>query len=60
MVNRMHLDNLADLEMNGRGIRNVVKAAAIMASRNKRHVEFEDITTVLRITEGCEVVEEEV
>ena len=43
---------LADLELNGRRIRNAAKAAAIMAGRNKRGVEFGDIKTVLRITEG--------
>lgn len=43
---------LADLELNGRRIRNVVKAAAIMAARGRRGVEYKDIKTVLRITEA--------
>ena len=50
-----NLEKLADVELNGRKIRNVTKAAAIMASRNLRGVEFGDIKTVLRITEGCGV-----
>ena len=57
MLNVMNLGDLASLELNGRRIRNVVKAAAIMASRNKRNVEFGDIKTVLKITEGCAVDE---
>lgn len=51
------LDRLADLKLNGRKIRNVAKAAAIMASRNKRRVEYGDIKTVLRITEGLGMTE---
>ena len=50
-----NLDTLANLGLNGRRIRNVAKAAAIMASRNKRSVEFRDIKTVLRITEGFSI-----
>ncbi|SPO00368.1 uncharacterized protein DNG_03213 [Cephalotrichum gorgonifer] len=52
------LQKLAEVELNGRKIRNVVKAAAIMAKRNKRGVELGDIQTVLRITEGYSVKEE--
>jgi hypothetical protein len=51
------LDALANVPLNGRRIRNVVRAAAIMAGRNKRSIEFRDIKTVLQITEGKTVEE---
>ncbi|CAI4218839.1 unnamed protein product [Parascedosporium putredinis] len=51
------LDVLSRVPLNGRRIRNVVRAASIMAGRNKRSVEFTDIKTVLQIIEG-QVVED--
>jgi SpoVK/Ycf46/Vps4 family AAA+-type ATPase len=46
---------LADVDINGRRIRNVVKTAQIMARTEKRPVSFEDVRRVLRITEGLEI-----
>lgn len=49
------MEILANVDLNGRRIRNVVKSAQIMAQRESRGVGFADITKVLRITEGLQV-----
>lgn len=54
-VSADELKILADLEMNGRRIRNIVKTARIMAKQQNRAICFKDITAVMRITEGVHV-----
>ena len=49
------LDRLAEIDVNGRRIRNIAKTARIMAKRQKRGISFEDIRHVLRITEGLTI-----
>ncbi len=49
------LDCLAEIDINGRRIRNIAKTARIMAKRQKRGISFEDIRHVLRITEGLKI-----
>jgi SpoVK/Ycf46/Vps4 family AAA+-type ATPase len=43
---------LASIDLDGRRIKNVVKAAGIMATREGRGLEFDDVKKVVRITEG--------
>jgi len=49
------LERLADLEINGRRIKNITKTARIMAKRLGRGIAFGDIRNVMRITEGVEI-----
>jgi hypothetical protein len=46
---------LAGIDLDGRRIKNVVKAARIMGSRNKKSLEFDDIKNVIRIIEGIKL-----
>ncbi|QDS74141.1 hypothetical protein FKW77_001155 [Venturia effusa] len=46
---------LAGLGLDGRRIKNLVKSAGIMARREGRGVEMDDLRKVLRITEGVEL-----
>lgn len=46
---------LAGLPLDGRKIKNLVKSAGIMARREGRGVEMEDLSKVLRITEGVDI-----
>jgi hypothetical protein len=46
---------LASIELDGRRIKNVVKAARIMVKRERKNLEFEDIKKVVRIVEGIKV-----
>ncbi|KAH8897724.1 P-loop containing nucleoside triphosphate hydrolase protein [Thozetella sp. PMI_491] len=54
-VGDAELDQLAEIEVNGRRIRNITKTAKIMAKRQKRGITFTDIRQVLRITEGLTI-----
>lgn len=49
------LDRLAQMDVNGRRIRNIVKTAKIMAKRANRGLRFDDIKHVMRITEGLDI-----
>jgi len=48
-------DKLADININGRKIKNVTKTARIMAKRAGRGISFNDIKNVMRITEGVTI-----
>ena len=43
------LDNLAQFPMNGRGIKNVLKTAQLLASRKNEQLKYEHVNTVLSI-----------
>ena len=47
------LDELAQLDLNGREIKNIVKTARLLASRKKTALEVEHIHTVLRVKNGA-------
>ncbi|OHE91506.1 hypothetical protein CORC01_13202 [Colletotrichum orchidophilum] len=47
--------SLSKIDVNGRRIRNIVKTAGIMASRDGRSVSFDDVRKVMKITEGVDV-----
>jgi ATP-dependent 26S proteasome regulatory subunit len=46
------IETLAELDLNGRRIKNIVKTAQIMAKREHRAVRLDDIRKVMTITEG--------
>ncbi|KAF6839164.1 hypothetical protein CMUS01_04359 [Colletotrichum musicola] len=46
---------LSKIEVNGRRIRNIVRTASIMARRGNRPVQFDDISKVMKITEGLQI-----
>jgi SpoVK/Ycf46/Vps4 family AAA+-type ATPase len=54
-ITEEEIRTLAGLELDGRRIKNLVKSAGIMARRQGRGVEMEDLRRVLRITEGVEI-----
>ncbi len=54
-ISEAERDVLAEIDVNGRKIRNVVKTARIMAKQRGSPVCFDDIRKVLRITEGLEI-----
>jgi len=54
-VSEAELDKLAELDLNGRRIRNVTKTARIMAKRAGRTICSADVQQVMRITEGVEI-----
>jgi len=54
-VTEEEYDKLADIDINGRRIKNVTKTARIMAKRAGRGISFGDIKNVMRITEGVSV-----
>jgi SpoVK/Ycf46/Vps4 family AAA+-type ATPase len=54
-VSDEQLDKIADVEVDGRRIRNVVKTAGILASQEGRGLSFEDIKDVFRVTERVEI-----
>ena len=58
-VGEAELETLAELEMNGRRIKNVTKTARIMAKRRGHGVGFEEIRDVMRITEGIHLLSAE-
>jgi len=51
-ISDAELEILANVEVNGRRIRNIAKTAWVMAKREGRLIRFDDIKQVLRITEG--------
>lgn len=46
------LECLAENEMNGRQIKNVVKTARLLAKQRRRMLAMEDVELVLRIKDG--------
>ncbi|KAK0619680.1 P-loop containing nucleoside triphosphate hydrolase protein [Immersiella caudata] len=48
-------DKLAEIDINGRKIKNITKTARILAKRAGRGINLNDIQTVMRITEGLDV-----
>ena len=54
-ISDAELDKLADIDVNGRRIRNITKTARIMAKRVDRGICYADIKQVMRITEGVEI-----
>ncbi|KAK4450160.1 P-loop containing nucleoside triphosphate hydrolase protein [Podospora aff. communis PSN243] len=48
-------DKLAEIDINGRKIKNITKTARILAKRSGRGINLNDIQTVMRITEGLDV-----
>ncbi|KAI9147175.1 26S proteasome regulatory subunit [Paramyrothecium foliicola] len=51
-VSATELDVLAGVQLNGRRIRNIVKTAGIMTKQQQRAICFDDVKSVIRITEG--------
>ncbi|KAK1752903.1 P-loop containing nucleoside triphosphate hydrolase protein [Echria macrotheca] len=54
-VTEEELHKLADIDVNGRRIKNITKTARIMARRGERPITFPDIRNVMRITEGLTI-----
>ena len=54
-ISEAELDKLADIDVNGRRIRNITKTARIMAKRAGRGICYTDIKQVMRITEGVDI-----
>ena len=54
-VSSTELDVLAQIDINGRRIRNLTKTARIMAKQAGRGICFDDVKKVMRITEGMVV-----
>ncbi|KAK0652395.1 P-loop containing nucleoside triphosphate hydrolase protein [Cercophora newfieldiana] len=54
-VTEEEYDKLADIDVNGRKIKNITKTARIMAKRAGRGISFNDIKNVMRITEGLTI-----
>ncbi|KAM0271901.1 hypothetical protein ACHAQH_008925 [Verticillium albo-atrum] len=51
-ISDRELEVLANIDVNGRRIRNIVKTTKIMAKRAERPICFDDVKKVMRITEG--------
>jgi SpoVK/Ycf46/Vps4 family AAA+-type ATPase len=51
-IERADLDNLAELDLNGREIKSVMKMAHLLASGRDETIGFGHIRTVLKITRG--------
>jgi hypothetical protein len=49
------VEALADIDVDGRRVRNVVKTARILAKRQQRAICFNDVKNVMRITESLVV-----
>ncbi|KXH50197.1 hypothetical protein CSIM01_07421 [Colletotrichum simmondsii] len=47
--------SLSRINVNGRRIRNIVKTAGIMAKKDGRAVNFDDVRKVMKITEGIDI-----
>ncbi|KXH27943.1 hypothetical protein CNYM01_04543 [Colletotrichum nymphaeae SA-01] len=47
--------SLSRISVNGRRIRNIVKTAGIMAKKDGRAVNFDDVRKVMKITEGIDI-----
>lgn len=46
------IERLAQIDLNGRRIRNVIKTALVMAKKQNRGLRYADVEKVLMITEG--------
>jgi len=51
-ISAKQLEALAQIELNGRRIKNVVKTSLVMAKSQGRELQYEDVEKVLKITEG--------
>jgi hypothetical protein len=51
-ISAKELEMLAQIELNGRRIKNVVKTSLVMAQNQGRGLRYEDVQKVLKITEG--------
>ena len=51
-ISAKELEMLAQIELNGRRIKNVVKTSLVMAKSHGRGLQYEDVEKVLKITEG--------
>ncbi len=54
-VSEADLDSLAQIDVNGRRIRNITKTSRIVAKKAGRGISIEDIKNVMRITEGVNI-----
>jgi len=55
VVTEEEITKLAEIEINGRRIKNITKTARIIAKRRGRDIGFDDIKNAMRITEGLMV-----
>jgi hypothetical protein len=56
-ISAKELELLAQIELNGRRIKNVVKTSLVMAKSQGRGLKYEDVEKVLKITEGLTLSE---
>ena len=54
-IGEKDLRALAEMDMNGREIKNIVKTARLLASRKKMPLAVEHVATVLRVKDGSPV-----
>lgn len=54
-MSEAEVEALADIDVDGRRVRNVVKTARIVAKRQQRAICFDDVKNVMRITESLTV-----
>ena len=58
-ISTKELEMLAQIELNGRRIKNVVKTSLVMANSQGRALKYEDVEKVLKITEGLTLTEDD-
>ena len=49
-LSKRDLERLAQVQLNGRQIKNIVKTARLLAKRSRKPLEYEHISTVLDVT----------
>lgn len=54
-MSKSEFECLSSINVNGRRIRNIVKTAGIVAKKDGRAVNFDDVRKVMKITEGIDI-----